>query len=135
MAVRVQLIDDALADLGKLAESGKLKLFLRKLIEIEQKGSNAGVPLGRDLASWRKLTVGDRNWRIVFRVDPQGTVATVCATGDREDEACYRQARERADNLENADVVSLAEAMMEVHGSRRERKAAQRRRAAEARHD
>jgi mRNA interferase RelE/StbE len=133
VAVRVQLIDDALADLKKLAESGKLRLFLRKLIEIEQKGSNAGVPLGRDLASWRKLTVGDRNWRIVFRVDAQETVATVCAVGDREDEVCYRQARERAGDLENGDVVSLAEAMMELHGSRKERRAAQRRRAAEAR--
>lgn len=133
--VHVQLIDDALADLERLAETGKLKSFLRKLIEIEKKGSQAGVALGRDLASWRKSTVGDRNWRIVFRVDPQETVATVCVIGDREDEACYRQAQKRASNLKSADAVSLAEAMMELHGSRKERKAAQRRRASGARRD
>jgi mRNA interferase RelE/StbE len=90
VAVRVQLLDDALADLAKLAESGKLRAFLRKLLEIEQKGSQAGVSLGRELTGWRKLTVGDRNWRIVFRVNPDETVATVCVIGDREDSACPR---------------------------------------------
>src|ERR1700743_1766679 len=82
VAVRVQLLDDALADLIKLSESGKLRSFLKKLVEVEQKGSRAGVPLARNLTSWRKLTVGDRNWRIVFRVSPDETVATICVIGD-----------------------------------------------------
>ncbi len=133
MAVRVQLIDDALADLLKLAESGKLRAFLKKLIEIEQKGSQAGVALGKGLTGWRKLTVGDRDYRIVFRVNPDETVATICVIGDREDEACYVEAQKRAEHIKNADALSLAEAMMEVHGSRKERKAATKRRAAEAR--
>jgi mRNA interferase RelE/StbE len=135
MSVRVQLLDDALADLVKLAESGKLRAFLKKLVEIERKGSQAGVPLARNLASWRKLTVGDRDWRIVFRVNPDETVATVCVIGDREDEACYEEAQQRAVHIEDAETVSLAEAMMELHGSRKERKAAMRRRAAEARNN
>ena len=133
MGVRVQLIDDALADLEKLAEGGKKKSFLKKLIEIEQKGSAAGVPLGRNLTGWRKITVGDRNWRIVFRVNPEETVATICVIGDREDEACYEEAQKRAADVEDADAMSLAEAMMELHGSRKERKAAIQKRAAEAR--
>jgi len=133
MAVRVQLLDDALEDLTKLAESGKLKSFLKKLIEIEQKGSQAGVPLGKGLTGWRKATVGDRDWRIVFRVNADETVATVCVIGDRADEACYVEAQKRAEGVENADAKSLAEAMMEVHGSRKERKAAMQKRAAEAR--
>ena len=37
MSVRVELIDDAIADLAKHAESGKLKAFFAKLLEIEQK--------------------------------------------------------------------------------------------------
>lgn len=78
MPVRVELLDDAVADLAKHAESGKLKLFFRKLVEIEQKGPGAGEPLGRDLVGWRKVTVGNRNWRIVFRVDREEEVATVC---------------------------------------------------------
>jgi mRNA interferase RelE/StbE len=133
VAVRVQLIDDGLADLMKLAESGKLKAFLKKFIEIEQKGSQAGVALGKGLTGWRKLTVGDRHYRFVFRVNSDETVATICVIGDREDEACYVEAQKRAESIENADALSLAEAMVEVHGSRKERKAATKRRAAEAR--
>lgn len=132
MPVRVELIGDAVADLAKHAETGKLKPFLRKLLEIEAKGSQAGEPLGRNLAGWRKVTVGNRNWRIVFQVDRDETVATVCVVGDREDGACYAEAKQRADRLQDADASSLAESMMELFGSRKERKAAQRRRAVEA---
>lgn len=132
MSVRVELIDDAIADLAKLAESGKLKSFFKKLVEIEAQGSRAGEPLGRDLAGWRKLTVGNRDWRIVFRVDRAETVATVCVIGDRDDSACYEEAKRRTDSVEDSDAASLAESMMELFGSRKERKAAQRQRAAEA---
>lgn len=85
MSVRVELIDDAIADLAKHADSGKLKAFFRKLLEIEQKGLDAGEPLGRDLVGWGKITVGNRAWRIVFRVDKRTEVATVCVVGDRKD--------------------------------------------------
>lgn len=132
MPVRVELIDDAVADLAKLAESGKLKSFFKKLVEIEAKGSQAGEPLGRDLVGWRKLTTGDRDWRIVFRVDRAETVATVCVIGDRDDGACYEEAQKRANHVEDGDAASLAESMMDLFGSRKERKAAQRRGAAES---
>jgi len=79
--------------------------------------------------------VGDRDWRIVFRVDEAQAVATVCAIGSRDDGVCYEEAKKRAERIENRDAVSLAESMMELFGSRKERKAAQRRRAAEAAKD
>lgn len=129
MPVRVDLIDDAIADLAKHAETGKLKSFFAKLLEIEEKGSRAGEPLGRDLAGWRKITVGNRNWRIVFRVDKDETVATICVIGDREDGVCYEEAKLRADKAPHNDAASLAESMMTLFGSRKERKAAQKRRA------
>jgi mRNA interferase RelE/StbE len=132
MPVRVELIDDAIADLAKHTESGKRRSFLKKLVEIEAKGSQAGEPLGRDLVGWRKMTVGNRDWRIVFRVDKAETVATVCVVGDRDDSACYEEAKKRANDVQDEDAASLAESMMELFGSRKERKAAQRRRAAEA---
>lgn len=132
MPVRVELIDEAIADLAKHAESGKLKAFLAKLLEIEAKGAKAGEPLGRNLVGWRKITVGNRNWRIVFRVDTDEQVATICVIGDREDGTCYEEAKRRADTIENRDASSLAESMMELFGSRKERKAAQKKRAAEA---
>lgn len=129
MPVRVELLDDAVVDLARQAESGKLKLFFKKLLEIEQKGSEAGEPLGRDLVGWRKITVGNRNWRIVFRVDKDEAVATVCVIGDREDGICYEEAKRRADRAQDNDAASLAESMMTLFGSRKERKAAQKRRA------
>ncbi len=132
MSVRVELIDDAIADLAKLAESGKLKAFFKKLLEIETKGSLAGEPLGRDLVGWRKITVGNRDWRIVFQVDKAESVATICVIGDRDDGACYEEAKKRADHVKDSDAASLAESMMELLGSRRERKAAQKRRSSEA---
>lgn len=132
MPVRVELIDDAIADLAKHTESGKRRSFLKKLVEIEAKGSQAGEPLGRDMVGWRKITVGNRDWRVVFRVDKAETVATVCVIGDRDDGACYEEAKKRANDIEDEDAASLAESMMELFGSRKERKAAQRRRAAES---
>lgn len=129
MSVRVELIDDAIADLAKYAESGNLKMFFAKLLEIEQNGSGAGEPLGRDLTGWRKITVGNRDWRIVFHVDKREEVATVCVIGDREDGVCYEEARKRVEEVKDTDAASLAESMMTLFGSRKERKAAQRRRA------
>ncbi len=124
MPVRVELIDEAVVDLVGLAESGKLKQFFKKLIEIEARGSKAGEPLGRKLVGWRKATVGNRNWRIVFRVDPDETVATICVIGDREDSACYEEAHRRAAEVKDADAISLAESMMSVLGNRKQRKKA-----------
>jgi mRNA interferase RelE/StbE len=122
MPVRVELIDEAVGDLAGFAESGKLKQFFKKLIEIEAHGSKAGESLGRQLVGFRKLTVGNRNWRIVFRVDADETVATVCVVGDREDAACYEEAKRRAAAVKDADAMSLAESMMSVLGNRRQRK-------------
>ena len=124
MPVRVELIDEAIVDLADLAESGNLRLFFKKLIEIEAKGSQAGEPLGRDLVGWRKITVGNRNLRIVFRVDEPESVAIVCVIGDREDAACYEEAQRRAQQLKDADATSLAASMIELLGNRKQRNAA-----------
>lgn len=124
MPVRVELIDEAVVDLAGLKESGNIRQFFKKLVEIESKGSMAGEPLGRQLKGWRKLTVGNRNWRIVFRVDPDETVATICVIGDREDSTCYEEAKRRAAEVKDADAISLAESMINVLDNRKQRKKA-----------
>jgi mRNA interferase RelE/StbE len=126
VSVRVELIDEAVVDLADLAEGGNLKQFFKKLVEIETNGSQAGEPLGRNLVGWRKITVGNRNWRIVFRVDDDETVATVCVIGDREDAACYEEAQRRAEQVKDADATSLAASMMDLIGTRKQRKKAAR---------
>ena len=133
MAVRVELIDEAVVDLADQAESGMLRPFFKKLLEIEEHGVAAGAPLGKNLVGWRKLTVGNRDWRIVFRVNRENTVATICVIGDREDAACYEEAKRRAQRAKNADATSLAESMMDLFGTRKQRRTAKQKHKAAAR--
>jgi mRNA interferase RelE/StbE len=99
MAVRVELIDEAVQDLQRYAESGNLPLFLKKLLRLESTGKDAGQPLGGGLTGWRKIVVGDRDWRIIFTVNPDETVATVWVIGDRADAECYEEAQRRVEKL------------------------------------
>jgi len=95
MPVRVELIDEAAEDLVRYSHSGNLPLFLKKLIRLEEIGEDAGLALGKGLAGWRKIVVGDRNWRIIFSTNPEKTVATVWVIGDRDDSECYEVAQRR----------------------------------------
>jgi mRNA interferase RelE/StbE len=95
MPARVELIDEAVEDLVRYADTGNLPLFLKKLIRLEEVGKDAGLPLGGGLTGWRKIVVGDRNWRIIFTTDPEETIATVRVIGDRDDAECYEDARRR----------------------------------------
>lgn len=90
MPVRVELIDEAVEDLIRYAETGNLPLFLKKLLRLEEVGKDVGLLLGRGLTGWRKIVVGDRNWRIIFTINLEETVATVWVIGDRDDAACYQ---------------------------------------------
>jgi mRNA interferase RelE/StbE len=120
MPVRVELIDEAFEDLKRAERTGYFHLFLGKLIHIEQHGKDAGLPLKRELLGWRKVVVGDRNWRIVFTVDPADTVATIAVIGDRDDSACYDEARRRIEALGNSkpEAMSLAQAMYLIQRAR-----------------
>ena len=116
MPVRVELIDEAVEDLHRYAATGNLPLFLKKLLRLEEVGKDAGVPLGRDLTGWRKIVVGDRNWRIIFTTDPQEAVATVWLIGDRDDAECYETAQRRVRALAKAqpEAASLAAVMFQI---------------------
>jgi mRNA interferase RelE/StbE len=116
MVIRVELTDDAVADLARYSVSGNLPLFLKKLLRLEAVGKDAGLPLGGGLSGYRKIVVGDRTWRIVFTTDENETVATVLVIGDRDDAACYAEAQRRVDALgrNHPEAVSLAAAMFQI---------------------
>ncbi len=116
MPVRVELIDEVVADLVRYAATGKPPLFLRKLIRLEEVGKDAGWPLGGGLTGWRKIVVGDRNWRIIFTTNPEETVATVWVIGDRDDAACYADAQRRvyARGQAQPHAASLAAVMVQL---------------------
>jgi len=114
--VRVELIKEAEEDLERYVASGRIQDFLAKLVRIEDHGLDAGQPLGRNLTNWRKIVVGDRNWRIVYTVDPANAVATVCVIGDRDDDQCYKEAQSRLDNFGDKapQGATLASVMLKI---------------------
>ena len=130
MPVRVELVDEAVEDLARYADSGNLLLFLSKLLRLEQVGKEAGQPLGGRLTGWRKVVVGDRNWRINFAVNPEETVATVAVIGDRADADCYETAQHRVQELGKTypQAASLAAAMFRISEMRRAARRTRRRR-------
>ena len=130
MPVRVELIDEAVEDLVRYAEAGNLPLFLKKLIRLEEVGKDAGLPLRGDLAGWRKIIVGDRDWRIIFTTDPQDTVATVWVIGDRNDARCYEDALRRVQALGKGQpqAASLAAVMLQLIRMQKDARRTKRRR-------
>ncbi len=89
--------------------------MLKKLLLLEC-DPEAGEPLVGALIGFRKLTVGDRHWRIVWRVttDDLGTrvveIAEVWAAGARSDAAVHAEMKGRvADLPRNPRTQALAE--------------------------
>ena len=76
----------------------------------------AGEELHGDLIGWRKLVVGNRDWRIIWRATSDDTgaivvdIAEVWAVGARSDAAVYREMAERVALLpKNPPTLALTE--------------------------
>jgi mRNA interferase RelE/StbE len=115
--VHVQFIQPAIEDLLRLSKKNKelLRQVLKKILLIER-NPFAGHPLLGGFIGWRKLTVGDRHWRIIWRThtDELGAViieiAEIWAIGARADSKIYKELRDRLDTLApNQKVQSLRE--------------------------
>jgi len=114
----VRLTDDAVEDLQDLfkADPQIVRWALKKMIQLER-DPNAGDPLLGGLVGYRKITVGDRDWRVVWRVerDEAGDylieVAEVWAVGYRKDSEVYAEIRQR---VANAGTSPKTKALSEV---------------------
>lgn len=114
----VRVTPDALKDLLRLYRQDPqiLRSALQK-IRLLESNPYAGRPLLGDLVGCRKLVVGDRTWRIVWRVltDAEGNtsieISEVLAIGARENNRVYEEARKRLERMEpsaaGADLTSL----------------------------
>lgn len=88
----VRLTEDAVADLYRLHRKDPriVRAVFKKMLLLE-KSPDAGEPLLGALIGFRKLVVGDRGWRIVWRVteDASGVpvldISEVWAVGVRSD--------------------------------------------------
>lgn len=102
----VRLIEPAVDDLARLVrlDPNVARQVLKKMLLLER-DPRAGEALLGALIGFRKLTVGNRHWRIVWRVssDDQGQdvveVAEVWAAGARSDAAVYAEIEARVADL------------------------------------
>lgn len=97
MMAEVHFILEAIEDIVDLDGSVQPRV-LRKIMLLEE-NPDAGQPLGNragsQLATFRKLVVGNRDWRIVYRVEPSGDIVVIWVVADREDDVVYREASRR----------------------------------------
>jgi mRNA interferase RelE/StbE len=91
-----------------------------------ERNPNAGAPLLGQLIGWHKLTVGDRRWRIVWRLTTDAVlgqvieIAEVWAVDSRSESEVYAEVRDRITNLPDSpsttgltDIVNLLERVSE----------------------
>ena len=114
----MRLTDDAVEDLQGLfkADPQIVRWALKKMIQLER-DPNAGDPLLGGLIGYRKITVGDRDWRVVWRVEQDAVgdylieVAEVWAVGYRKDSEVYTEIRQR---IADAGSTPKTRALSEV---------------------
>lgn len=114
----VRLTDAAVDDLRKLfkVDPQIVRWALKKMIQLER-DPHAGEPLLGGLIGYRKITVGDRDWRVVWRVEQDHSgdylieVAEVWAVGYRKDNEIYAEVRQR---IARAGSTPRSRALSEV---------------------
>ena len=109
----VKLIDPAVADLVRpVAVNPQVVRWALKKMLLLERDPTAGRPLLGDLLGWRKAVVGDRGWRIVWRVtnDTAGNqlidIAEVWAAGARANAEVYQELSERAAALGDSPTAT-----------------------------
>ncbi|MEX2619989.1 MAG: type II toxin-antitoxin system RelE/ParE family toxin [Egibacteraceae bacterium] len=118
--VRVALTAFAVDDLRNLDPDIRRRAA-KKLLHLSKSG-DVGQPLGRALVGWRKVVLGNRDWRIIYRMSEDGSEATVWAVLSRGDDQCYRETQERIREMgdDHPVVIPLTAAVDALRSARRE---------------
>ena len=116
----VRFTDPAFEDLQVMTRKKDpqvVRAALKKCLMLER-DPEAGEPLKGGLIGYRKLVVGDRNWRVIWRVTHDDTgativdVAEVWAVGARSDADVYDEMAQRVKVLGNdPHTMPLADAI------------------------
>lgn len=116
----VWLTDPAVEDVQRL-DGAALVWALKKMLLLET-NPLAGEPLLGSLIGYRKLVVGNRDWRIVWRAttDERGAisveVAEVWAVGARSDSKVYAEMSQRVASLSDSPVRRSLAAILDEFG-------------------
>lgn len=105
----VRLTEDAVSDLHRLHKKDPqiVRAVFKKMLLLE-KSPEAGEPLLGALVGFRKLVVGDRDWRIVWRIteDASGMtildISEIWAIGARSDSEVYDELTSRVARMGNS---------------------------------
>lgn len=108
----VRLTEDAVSDLHRLHKKDPqiVRTVFKKMLLLE-KSPEAGEPLLGALVGFRKLVVGDRDWRIVWRIteDASGMtildISEIWAVGARSDGEVYDELTSRVARLGHSPKI------------------------------
>lgn len=103
----ITFTDSAIDDLRRVGPDAVPKVLKKVLLLLDD--PKAGYPLGGELTGFRKLVVGHNTWRIVYRINDEGSVeiCEIWAVGARADAEVYEEAVAR--------VKSAADEKPELH--------------------
>lgn len=114
---RVLLTDDAREDLRDLDRAAQISVVkgLKKLqTEPEKRGAPLGAKNGNSLVGFRKLVVGDRQYRIIYRVESNGDVCVVHVIGARADNEVYEIAVARLETASDHQYAAELSEMVSI---------------------
>jgi len=117
----VRFIDAAIDDLRALNKKDPqiLGQIFKKLVLLEI-SSDAGQPLSGPLSGYRKLTVGNRTWRIIWRLLKESNgqmvieIAEVWAIGARSDDEIYKEMKRRLSKSKPSPATKSLEQVIEI---------------------
>ncbi len=116
---RVRLLPEAADDVRRLDGSART-VVLKVLKKLETSPEFRGAALGSvadgrsDLTGYRKLVVGDRDYRIVYRVHADGTAVVVWVIGARADDEVYVTARARVADYQDPQKQAVLRAILDA---------------------
>lgn len=114
---KVVLTEEAREDFRDLDGAAK-QIVAKGLVKLKTDPRQRGAPLGNrstgDLTTFRKLVVGNRDYRIIYRVESDGTVVVVWVIGLRADNEAYELAMSRVRLHADATVRQLAVSLEEI---------------------
>lgn len=122
----VRFTDAAIEDLEALQRKDPqiVRQVLKKCLLLER-DPEAGEPLLGELIGYRKLVVGNRDWRLVWRVIEEGDgelsveIAEVWGVGARSDDEIYREMTARVATLPPTPMTKALSETVEVFAPQR----------------
>lgn len=116
----VVLLPEALEDILALEGSMRARVMAKvwKLRESPELGQPLGSKVTTNLTMFRKLVVGDRTMRVIYRVDPDGQLVVVWVVAGRSDSECYDIAAARlAAQVGQPELVDFADLLRRLKPS------------------